>query len=206
MPPRAGQPTSQDMHNWTPRTEQLVMQWRDSAAKDATELEIEALSLHRWQRVITLPQLVLGGIVGSLGFAGVSSLIYGVLGVIMAALVAVDTALQLGVRANEKSATVVQLRTITTQIDVQLARERSRRDEAQGFVDKLVVQIGPRSFLRPASSSVHNSFFPDQQILHHPVVNCMMMIPPPPSVSSPSRSIVVAPSPPLSNNNEQEQA
>jgi hypothetical protein len=198
------------MHNWTPRTEQLVMQWRDSAAKDASELETEALTLHRWQRVITLPQLVLGGIVGSLGFAGVSSLIYGVLGVIMAALVAVDTALQLGVRANEKSATVVQLRTITTQIDVQLARERSRRDEAQGFVDKLVVQIGPRSFLRPASSSVnnvHNSFFPanhpDQHILHHPVVNCMMMIPPPPTTGS--RSIVLAPSPPSISNNKQEQ-
>lgn len=162
-------------HNWTPRVERLVMGWRDTAVKRANCCELEALWMQRQQRMLSMPQLVIGGTVGSLGFAGVSSAIFGVLGVVVAVLVALDNALQLSVRAHNKEVEARQLRNVATQIDVQMVRDRTAREEAQSFVDKIVIQFHP---LR-CTSSLSTVMPPSPSTtLHEPVVNCMMLLAP----------------------------
>lgn len=166
------------MHHWTPRVEALVSTWRDSAITKANTYELEALSLHRYQRCLTTPQVLLSGVVGSLGFAGVSSVLYGILGVLLAVLAALDSALQLGVRGHIKESDARQLRHVATQIDVQLVRERPMRDEAQSFVDKIVVQLqisSPSSSSRSPSLVNPNSHTPSLPGPIDPVVNCMMV-------------------------------
>lgn len=166
------------MHHWTPRVEALVSTWRDDALTKAHTYEQEASSLHRYQRCLTTPQVLLSGVVGSLGFAGVSSVLYGILGVLLAVLAALDSALQLGVRGHIKESDARQLRHVATQIDVQLVRERPMRDEAQSFVDKIVVQLqisSPSSSRSPSlvnPNSRNHSRLPGPV---DPVVNCMMV-------------------------------
>lgn len=162
------------MHHWTPRVEALVGTWRDDALTQARTYEFEAVSLHRYQRCLTTPQVLLSGVVGSLGFAGVSSVLYGILGVLLALLAALDSALQLGIRGYIKESHARQLRHVATQIDVQLVRERPMRDEAQGFVDKIVVQLQMSPSSRSPSLVNPNSQHPYSGPID-PVVNCMMV-------------------------------
>lgn len=156
------------VHHWTPRAEGMVGDWRDAAIERAAVCEAEAVRLHMQQRVLSIPQLVMSAIVGSLGFAGVSSSVYGVLGVLMAVMAALDSALRLGIRGHDKQTQAAQLRKVATQIDVQLVRDRPHREEAQGFIDKIVVQLEPLRTHCPSSN-------PNTTSTPVPVVNCMMV-------------------------------
>lgn len=153
---------------WTKEIESLCQTWKKSLKRQSRMHERCSSYYSYWNKVVSVPELVCSALLGSMGVVNLTEhensqalrWYQSILSVFIAILTSVDASLQLNVKQSQHLSSAKAYQKIGMLIDVQLVKKRERREEANAFIDKIVMQM---ENLKESSPEINSKFREEEE-------------------------------------------
>ena len=132
--------------SWPEAIEQMVRGWRKQIVARACAHEECSAHFMKWNRIITIPNILFSALLGSMGFTTVTDdksteahrVYTSILSMMIACLTALDNAFSFNVKGAAHASHARTYNKMATTIEVQLVKEPNRREDVNNFVDKIM--------------------------------------------------------------------